>query len=267
MPDNRQYSLTLIQHDYAGEVIQQRASDGYVNATAMCKAAGREWKRYRELESTGRYLKALSSRSGKTTSELIQTLTGGNPQLQGTWVHPHVALHLAQWASEEFAVQVSEWVYEWMSGLGSPAATRRSTPIFVQRFHANWDRVDPGYFSIISELFIRVYGKLEQLGYVLPDQGVNGRELRPDISVGKTFPAWLKKNNPGPSDKYRAYPHLLPNLLEVDARQYHNSVLPSYIEFVETVWIPKYAEAYFKERDPAALQYLPKLLPPPKKKK
>jgi hypothetical protein len=32
------------------------------------------------------------------------------PQLQGTWVHRHVALDLARWLSPQFAVQVNEWV-------------------------------------------------------------------------------------------------------------------------------------------------------------
>jgi len=190
--DPRQYQLSLIPHSFNGEVIQQRARDGYINATAMCQAAEKLWGHYRERASTEEFLKELASDIGIPISELIQSLKGGNPQLQGTWVHPQVAIHLAQWLSPKFAVQVSKWVYEWMSGMGSPASTRRITPIFVRRFNANWDRVDSGYFSVISELFIRVYGRLEQLGHLLPDKSPDGTELRPDVSVGKTFPQWLK---------------------------------------------------------------------------
>ena len=37
-----QYNLPLIQHKVDdGSIIQQRASDGYINATALCKAAGK----------------------------------------------------------------------------------------------------------------------------------------------------------------------------------------------------------------------------------
>jgi KilA domain-containing protein len=46
MSDSRQFSLRLIGHSYEGEVIQQRARDGYINATAMCKAAGKHFKRH-----------------------------------------------------------------------------------------------------------------------------------------------------------------------------------------------------------------------------
>jgi len=56
------------------------------------------------------------------------------------------------------------------------------------------------------------------------------------------------------------YSHLFPNGFEVDARQYKNSLLPIFIEFVDEQWIPKRAAIYFKDRDPIALDYLPKLL-------
>lgn len=259
-----QYKLDLVPHSYQGEVITQRQRDGYINATAMCKAANKRWSHYRENVATKAFIDALESEAGIPASKLIQSLSGGHPQLQGTWVHPQVAIHLAQWLSPKFAVQVSRWVYDWMSGVGSPVATQRHTPIFVRRFNTNWNRTDPGYFSIISELFIRVYGKLEQAGYILPDKTAEGVELRPDVSVGKTFPQWLKKYHPGLADKFKSYPHLLPNNMEVAARQYRNSVLPAFIEFIETHWLPKRAKNYFEKRDPKALVYLAKvLLPPP----
>jgi len=41
------------------------------------------------------------------------------------------------------------------------------------------------------------------------------------------------------------------------------AMLPLYIEFIDTVWIPEHSERYLKTRDVAALPYLPKLLPSP----
>ena len=38
---------------------------------------------------------------------------GGNPCLQGTWVHPRVAVHLGQWLSVEFQVWVTGIVDDW----------------------------------------------------------------------------------------------------------------------------------------------------------
>ncbi|SKA90210.1 KilA-N domain-containing protein [Thiothrix eikelboomii] len=91
----------------------QRPEDGYMNATAMCQATVKQFADYNRLSATTAFLTALSTDMGIPISELIQTVRGGNGQ-QGTWVHPHVAIHLAQWLSPEFAVKVSRWVFEWM---------------------------------------------------------------------------------------------------------------------------------------------------------
>ena len=96
--------------------ILQRVKDGYINATALCRASGRLLADYLRLGSTTAYFSALEADMGIPITELVQVRRGGNPQEQGTWVHPHIAIHLAQWASADFAVQVSKWVYEWMRG-------------------------------------------------------------------------------------------------------------------------------------------------------
>lgn len=97
-------------------LILQRVKDGYINATALCKAAGKLYGHYRENGNTEAFFSALAADIGIPMSELTEIRRGGNPQEQGTWVHPHIAVHLAQWASPEFAVQVSRWVYDWMRG-------------------------------------------------------------------------------------------------------------------------------------------------------
>lgn len=40
-----------------------------------------------------------------------------------------------------------------------------------------------------------------------------------------------------------------------------------FIDFLDNVWIPRHAENYLRTRDPAALPYLPLLLPAPAKAK
>lgn len=260
--------LELLDHQYGGEIIRQRSSDGYVNATAMCKAAGREWRRYRRLDRTDLFLGALVPATGKTSSELIQTFTGGNPQLQGTWVHPQVALDLAQWLSPEFAVQVSEWVFEWMSGLGSPISARRGyIPDFVDRYHLNQKQVPPGYFSVISELFVVAYALLEQEGYVLPEKGAHGKNISPDISVGRMFSKWLQKNHPTLATRYVAYTHAFRDGRRIDGvRAYPNSMLGLFRDYVINVWMREQASKYFGRVDPPAVPFIDRVLAalPPK---
>lgn len=92
--------------------IEQRPGDGYLNATAMCKATGKLWADYYRLSSTKTYMEDLSADMGIPISDLIQVRKGGSVDLQGTWIHPDLAIHLAQWCSSKFAIQVTKWVRE-----------------------------------------------------------------------------------------------------------------------------------------------------------
>lgn len=133
-------------------------------------------------------------------------------------------------------------------------------PAFIRRFNENWDRVDPGYFSIINELVTRLWGRLEMVGHRMADRAPDGTELRPDVSVGRLFSNWLQENHATVPVDFTYYMHKTPET-EVEARQYPNAVLPLFVEFVDTVWIPEHSERYLRTRDPAALPHLPKLLP------
>ena len=132
-------------------------------------------------------------------------------------------------------------------------------PAFIRRFNVNWDRVSPGHFSVINELAIRVWGRFERAGYTMPDKSPDGREIRPDVSVGKLFSSWLQEHHPELADNHSTYRHTTPEKT-IDARQYPQGMWPLFMEFVDTVWIPERAENYFKGRAPAALEYLPKLI-------
>jgi hypothetical protein len=97
----------------------------------MCKAVNREFKHYNENSGTKASIAALSAEVGIPTSELIQSLRGCVPELQGTWVRPRVAMHLAQWASPEFAVVVSGWVWDIVSGEKATLRPRFDDAAFV----------------------------------------------------------------------------------------------------------------------------------------
>lgn len=127
-------AANLITHSLGNKTIMQRPEDGYMNATAMCQATGKKLSHYTANESTAAFLNALSSDAGIPASELIQTVRGGKGQ-QGTWVHPHVAIHLAQWLSPEFAVKVSRWVLEWMGNEKTQAPAPKALPDQTQKHY------------------------------------------------------------------------------------------------------------------------------------
>ena len=124
----------LIPHVIENHVILQRASDGYVNATAMCQANGKQFSGYHRLDSTQEFLQELKVSCDSAGHPLVISRGTGPYEERGSWVHPQVALHLAQWCSPKFAVWVTHWLYDWMKGqpaapvldMNDPAALRNA---------------------------------------------------------------------------------------------------------------------------------------------
>lgn len=163
-------------------------------------------------------------------------------------------------SAKKFRKWVTSEVIPSLRKTGSYGINRIETPNFVVRYNDNWERVERGRFSVISELFIRLYGKFEHAGYQIPNKAFDGKEMRPDSSVGKMFATHLREVYPDQAENYTKYKHKFPNGMEFDARQYPNNLLPHFIKFVDEHWLPNNAPQYFKDRDPLALDFLPKLL-------
>lgn len=248
-----QLELDLISHQVGTNLIYQRAVDGYVNATAMCKAVGKNFGDYRRLGSTDAFLGELSSVMGIPITELVISIQGGRPELQGTWVHPDVAINLGQWCSPKFAVAVAQWVREWFTGKSRPA----NLPYHIQRYIANRSEIPPTHFSMLNEMIFALIAPLESSGYTMPE------DMIPDISAGRMFCKWLREEMGMDTNALPTYRHAYADGRVVYPKLYPNAVLPAFREHFHKVWLPTKAENYFLERDPEALKYLPKLLPGP----
>lgn len=92
--------------------------DGFINATAMCKAGKKLFGNWYQLESAKQLIKTLENKIknsdiGITITQLIDVKKGKSSEFsQGSWIHPDLAVHLAMWISPEFAIEVSGWVRE-----------------------------------------------------------------------------------------------------------------------------------------------------------
>ena len=139
-------NITLVDKNDQPYAIICRESDGYINVTNLCKAGGRLFSTWRRKTTTEEFLKILEedikSEYQKDTSvqlctdvseiaqndilELIKIETSGLNENRGTWVHPKVAINIAQWISPKFDVQVTKWVYQLLI-VGSVKLTDDST--------------------------------------------------------------------------------------------------------------------------------------------
>jgi KilA-N domain len=248
----RQLSLSLISHTVNEIDIPQRAKDGYINATDMCKASGKLIADYLRLGSSKEFLDELQADMGIPISELIQSAKGGDPHLQGTWVHPDVAIHLAQWLSPKFAVMVSKWVREWMSG-GQPA--RGSTmPYHLQRHVINQHKIPVGYFSVLQAMTIALVAPMEAHGYRMKD------DMMPDVTHGKMLCKHLREQLDIDTNELPTYVHTFPDGREVNAKLYPVKYLGEFHVLLAEIWIPLKSTKYFQDRDPNALLALDKLL-------
>lgn len=111
-------------------VIQSREFDSYVNATQMCDAVGKKFNNWYNLKSTKELIKALENDLSKSLNAVITAFK--NPLVdskrgrysEGTWIHPDLAVPLAQWLDAIFAILVSRWVRE-LTATGSVSINAR----------------------------------------------------------------------------------------------------------------------------------------------
>jgi KilA-N domain len=246
-----QQELPLIPHSVQGEIIEQRRIDGYVNATAMCKAAGKFFGHYAENRASREFLAALESDIGIPISELVQAVRGGGPSVQGTWVHPQVAINLGQWLSPTFAVQVTKWVLDWMTGRNAAP----KLPYHLRRYVKNRSHVPEGHFSILVEMTQTVIAPMEEAGYTLPEN------MLPDISQGMMFSRMLREELGVDTAAMPYYHHHYEDGRIVPARAYPDEHLPAFRKHLINTWIPQKAVSYFRSRDPAAIEFLPAIYP------
>jgi hypothetical protein len=116
-----------------GIEIISREGDGYINATQLCKAGGKEFKNWYRNDKVKEFLEELSvtkkidicpekepeNPSARFFTDpkiyLIDMKLDCDIHERCTWVYPQVAIHIAQWVSPKFAVIVTGWVQRLLS--------------------------------------------------------------------------------------------------------------------------------------------------------
>lgn len=148
----RRGSQYMTNHPFNGVDIGQRMHDGFINATSMCVAHGKDLNDWFTRKETFSLFLALArwmsiqpnldpqvldevkagdfrnlevsrlsaSKYEKIFPGLVVSRRGSPDTGGGTWVYPRLAIQLAQWCSSEFALLVSFWVEEWLTSSYNP---------------------------------------------------------------------------------------------------------------------------------------------------
>lgn len=159
--------------------IQSRPSDCYINATQLCKAGGREFRKWNEMKESKEFVKELSKKLNLTRSNLIQTVN--DKENRYTWVHPQIAIDIAQWISPEFRANVSTWIEELLNtgsvSIGQPVNTFRSLNDFEREARQLEQSLVVDEYTSHSCIYIAYIGRgLVKIGF--SDGNITNRNFK-----------------------------------------------------------------------------------------
>lgn len=124
--------LVKFERKVNGVLVEQRSSDGFINATAMAVAHGKDisdwlktgdtWELVVELArdlgiqiNSDFYPNSVKTRVSASYPSLVSVRRGSPENGGGTWIHPDLAVPCASWCNKAFAIQVSRWIREWLT--------------------------------------------------------------------------------------------------------------------------------------------------------
>jgi len=99
----------IIAAEFGGSVFQFDGR-GWVNATGAAASYSKRPVDWLRLPGTKRYIDALCRRNEVGFSHFVQTHRGGDLSIQGTWIHPKLAVMFARWLDIEFAIWCDEQI-------------------------------------------------------------------------------------------------------------------------------------------------------------
>jgi hypothetical protein len=96
--------------------ISLRVIDNFINAQQLCRIENKNFNEWLELESTTNLICFLSTELGIAQSQLFDIKTkieiSNNQEI---WIHPDLAIQLAQWISPVTAFHITKWIREIIS--------------------------------------------------------------------------------------------------------------------------------------------------------
>lgn len=100
--------LTVFEYEFEVLVSESTREDGWVNGTKWCKKYGKTWYEFKRLPDTSRFTKALEKHISGNAGTIPVFKTEGKGRGSVTWIHPLLAIKLAEWLNPDFEVYVKE---------------------------------------------------------------------------------------------------------------------------------------------------------------
>jgi hypothetical protein len=150
--DTDLYYQCHLQLTDGNEFIIPMREDGYIMATKLCQASRKQLVKWRNSPETAKVVVFLEQQLKMNEKDLIQVKRGGNDKNnQGTWVHPDLGIHLANWCSPVFSVQVSRWVRELIITGSVELGNEKSIEQVQQSFKERMEYAEQLNTSILQE--------------------------------------------------------------------------------------------------------------------
>jgi hypothetical protein len=120
-------------------------------------------------------------------SALVDIKKGGNNKnAQGSWIHPDLAVQLAQWISPKFSLKVSRWIRE-LALTGSVALREEKSSEELLELQKNYKKLKMNHGKLLEK---RQYHKFKtgSVYYIISDSDSDGVKYKPgfegiDINV------------------------------------------------------------------------------------
>lgn len=87
-------------------------SNGYINATSLCKIYGKKFFHWKENSSTENLCSVLEKELNLKRDEFIITVMFGKKFFKGSYVHPKLIIPIAAWTSPDLVLPLCDIIVE-----------------------------------------------------------------------------------------------------------------------------------------------------------
>ena len=100
--------------EFGGFRVIVREEDGYINGSRMIVTTGKRFNDWTRNKQTKELVREIAEHAEIPACDLMEAVNRGvTNELRGTYVHPDLIIHLAQWCSPAYAVKVSHIVQDY----------------------------------------------------------------------------------------------------------------------------------------------------------